>query len=102
MKKTFDWFNEQDEDYEFHDYKKLGIDEKTLKSWCKTIGWELLVNRRGTTWRKLPDEIKENIDEPSAIKAMQDNPSLIKRPVVERNGRYAIGFDIDAFEGLKP
>jgi len=100
MKKTFDWFGGQNEDYEFHDYKKLGIDEKTLKAWCKKVGWELLVNRRGTTWRKLPDDIKENIDEKSAIQAMQENPSLIKRPVIEFNGNYTIGFDTDAFEEL--
>jgi len=82
MKKARRWLDEHDVEYTFHNYKKLGADASLLRSWCKKTGWEALVNRRGTTWRKLAESDRENLDEKAAIDLMQANPSLIKRPVL--------------------
>ncbi len=101
IKKTLRWFDEQGIDYTFHDYKKAGIDEETLRRWIGRVGWEVLVNRRGTTWRKLPADVRETIDEASAIALMMENPSLIKRPVVERGETVVVGFDPEALAALR-
>jgi arsenate reductase len=93
MKKARRWLDEHNVAYEFHDYKKDGIDEKTLQGWCKKLGWETLLNRRGTTWRKLPDKVKDNINEKAAINVMLENPSIIKRPVIKAGSEYLVGFD---------
>ena len=77
MKKARRWLQANGVEYDFHDYKKLGVPEKKLKTWVKQAGWETILNKRGTTWRKLDDELKHNIDNASAIKIMLDNPSII-------------------------
>ncbi|MEM7019902.1 MAG: ArsC family reductase, partial [Pseudomonadota bacterium] len=82
MKKARKWLDENEITYEFHDYKKQGIDADTLQSWSQQVGWETLLNKRGTTWRKLPDDKREAVDEPTAIELMQEFTSLIKRPVI--------------------
>ena len=93
MKKAFKWLDKQGVEYQFHDYKKEGVDAKTLTGWSKKVGWETLLNRRGTTWRKLPDKIKDSINEKSALKIMQEQPSIIKRPVLKKGASYLVGFD---------
>lgn len=93
MKKAFKWLDSHGVEYEFHDYKKLGIDAKTLAAWSKKAGWETLLNRRGTTWRKLPDKVKDSVNEKSALKIMQEQPSIIKRPVIKKGATYIVGFD---------
>ena len=100
MKKARRWLDEHNVAYAFHDYKKDGIDEKTLKQWSKKVGWETLLNRRGTTWRKLPDKVKDNIDEKSAIKVMLEQPSIIKRPVIIKGSSYLVGFDDQEYSEL--
>ena len=95
MKKARKWLESNGLEYEFHDYKKLGVPENNLKKWVKKAGWETLLNRRGTTWRKLDDDIKNNIDEASAIQVMLDNPSAIKRPVLESGNTLFVGFKED-------
>jgi len=92
MKKARRWLEANDVLYTFHDYKKSGVPEKELKQWVKKVGWEILLNRRGTTWRKLDDSVKENIDEASAIQVMIENPSAIKRPVLEIDDQLLVGF----------
>jgi arsenate reductase len=84
MKKARKWLDNNNLVYEFHDYKKLGVPEKNLKQWVKAAGWEAVLNKRGTTWRKLDETIKNKIDENSAIQVMLNNPSAIKRPVIEK------------------
>lgn len=98
MKKARTWLDENQLDYAFHDYKKAGIDQVTLESWVEQLGWELLVNRRGTTWRKLPEEQREAIDQQLALQLMQDNPSLIKRPVLDTGNQLLVGFDADQWQ----
>lgn len=100
MKKARKWLDENSLEYEFHDYKKLGVPEKNLKQWIKKAGWEAILNRRGTTWRKLDDEVKNNIDETSSIKVMLENPSAIKRPVLESGKTILIGFKEDEYRTL--
>ena len=87
-------------EYDFHDYKKLGVSEKNLKNWVKQTGWETILNKRGTTWRKLDDDLKDNIDETAAIQLMLNNPSIIKRPILESGKLLLIGFDEDQYKRL--
>ena len=100
MKKARRWLEANDVLYTFHDYKKSGVPEKELKQWVKKVGWEILLNRRGTTWRKLDDEIKDNIDEASAIEVMLENPSSIKRPVLESGKILLVGFKQEEYQQL--
>ncbi len=93
MKKARVWLEEQGLDFEFHNYKKVGIDNATLQKWADQVGWELLVNRRGTTWRKLPEADREAINEALAIELMVANPSLIKRPVLDTGSQLLVGFN---------
>ncbi len=93
VKKARRWLETNSIDYEFHDYKKVGIDQKSLQRWCKEHGWETLLNKRGTTWRKLDEPDKTNLDEARAIALMQTNTSLIKRPVLEYNKTCLVGFN---------
>ncbi|MCW8853770.1 MAG: ArsC family reductase [Gammaproteobacteria bacterium] len=92
MKKARKWLDQNKIDYRFHDYKKLGVPEKQLKQWVKQLGWETLLNKRGTTWRKLDESVKETVNQKSAIQIMLDNPSIIKRPVLDANGKISVGF----------
>ena len=100
MKKARAWLAEHGVEYAFHDYKKAGIDEATLRGWIALVGWETLLNRRGTTWRKLPQEVKDSIDEPSAVRLMLDTPSIIKRPVLDVDGDIHVGFKADEYQAL--
>jgi len=100
MKKARKWLEDNNLAYEFHDYKKNGVPEKNLKQWVKKAGWETVLNKRGTTWRKLDDEIKNNIDESSSIQVMLDNPSAIKRPVLEDGKTLLIGFKENEYKAL--
>jgi arsenate reductase len=100
MKKARGWLKEQGVEYQFHDYKKLGVPEKELKKWCRQLGWEALLNKRGTTWRKLDDASKDSVDENSAIRIMLDNPSIIKRPLLDMDGKYTVGFAADTYRKL--
>ena len=100
MKKARRWLEASGIEYDFHDYKKLGVPEKNLKNWVQQTGWEAVLNKRGTTWRKLDDDIKSNIDEAAAIQVMLDNPSIIKRPVLESDKLLLIGFKQDEYKQL--
>ena len=100
IKKARKWFDTNNIEYAFHDYKKSGVPESELKKWAKKAGWELLLNRRGTTWRKLSDKDKDNINETSAIKIMLENPSIIKRPVLVSGKKLLIGFNEEDYQQL--
>ncbi|MCV2219567.1 ArsC family reductase [Thauera sp. Sel9] len=98
MKKAFAWLDAAGIAYDFHDYKKSGIDTATLAHWCGKLGWEALVNKRGTTWRKLSPEQQAISSTEDAIALMQANTSLIRRPVVETAaGELLVGFDPERF-----
>jgi arsenate reductase len=92
MKKARAWLDTHDVKYEFHDYKTAGIDRASLEGWCGKAGWETLLNRAGTTFRKLPDAEKTGLNESKAIRLMMAQPSLIKRPVMDIDGCLLVGF----------
>lgn len=92
VKKARNWLADRGVAYEFHDYKKSGIDRAHLEAWADALGWETLLNRAGTTFRKLPEADKADIDRAKAIDLMLAHPSTIKRPVVEHAGGYLVGF----------
>ncbi len=97
VKKARKWLDANNVNYEFHDYKKKGIDRKTLKSWSKVLGWDALLNRRGTTWRKLDDSDKADINETRALDLMVEHTSMIKRPVIDYGDGLLLGFDEQAY-----
>ena len=92
VKKARTWLDGLGVSYVFHDYKKAGITAAKVKAWCKALGWESVLNRAGTTFRKLPDAEKSDLDQAKAIALMIAQPSMIKRPIVEHDGGLLIGF----------
>ncbi len=100
MKRAFTWLKDNGIDYEFHDYKKVGVNAAMLKSWTSQVDWEKLLNTRGTTWRKLSEEQRADIDEKKAQQLMQQQPSLIKRPVLVHGSKILVGFDAKAYHEL--
>jgi arsenate reductase len=98
MKKARAWLDKKGAAYEFHDYKTAGIERARLEAWAGKVGWETLLNRAGTTFRKLPDKDKEGLTETKAIALMLASPSMIKRPVLETGGKLLVGFKPEAYE----
>jgi arsenate reductase (glutaredoxin) len=93
MKKARAWLDKHGVDHSFHDYKTAGIERERLQRWCKKVGWETLLNRAGTTFRKLPEKDKNGLDERKAVALMLAQPSMIKRPVLELGGgKLLVGF----------
>lgn len=97
MKKARAWLEARGVPHAFHDYKASGIDAATLKSWADRVGWEKLLNRAGTTFRKLPDAERADIDEGKAIALMVAQPSMIKRPVLADGAKLLVGFSPDIY-----
>jgi arsenate reductase (glutaredoxin) len=98
MKKARAWLEKRSVDYSFHDYKTAGIERDRLERWCKKAGWETLLNRNGTTFRKLPDKDKTGLDAKKAIALMLGQPSMIKRPVLELGGgKILVGFTAEDY-----
>lgn len=93
MKKALAWLDAAGVPYSFHDYKTRGIDEARLRGWIGEVGWEKLLNRSGTTFRKLPEPERQGIDATKALRLMLAQPSMIKRPVAETPGGLLVGFD---------
>jgi arsenate reductase len=101
MKKARSWLTSHGIAHEFHDYKIAGIERAKLEHWIASVGWEVLLNRAGSTFRKLPDRDKEGITETRAIKLMLEQPSMIKRPVLERGSKILVGFSPEKYSALK-
>jgi arsenate reductase (glutaredoxin) len=102
MKKAFAWLDGHKVAYSFHDYKKEGIDRARLEKWIKATGWEALLNRAGTTFKKLPDKDKTGLTEKKAIALMLVQPSMIKRPVVEMGAKLLVGFKPEEYAKAFP
>jgi arsenate reductase len=98
MKKARTWLDAHGVAYVFHDYKASGIAREKLEAWSKAVGWEILLNRAGTTFRALPDKDKDGLTEKKAIALMLAQPSMIKRPVLELGGKLFVGFKPDVYE----
>ena len=95
VKKTRAWLEAAEIPYEFHDFKKVGVGRAKLREWEEALGWEVLLNRRGTTFRKLDEGQKTGLDADKAITLREAQPSMIKRPVLEWDGGTLVGFDQD-------
>ncbi|MFG0324904.1 ArsC family reductase [Pseudomonas putida] len=97
MKKARTWLEDNAIAYEFHDYKTQGIDRDSLNRWCDEHGWEVILNRAGTTFRKLDDASKADLDQAKAVELMLAQPSMIKRPVLDLGARTLVGFKPDLY-----
>lgn len=97
VKKARAWLDAAGIAYDFHDYKVAGIDAPRLSAWAAELGWEKLLNRAGTTFRKLPDADKQGLDEDKAVALMLAHPSMIKRPILDLGGRRLPGFSVEAY-----
>ncbi len=103
VKKARDWLSAAGVDYQFHDFKKAGVPEGALSDWLQAVGWETVLNRKGTTWRKLDAALQATVtDAASAAAVMRAHPSVVKRPVVRwPNGRVSVGFSPAQFAALQ-
>lgn len=97
MKKARTWLDGKGIAYGFHDYKAAGIDAARLEAWAKAVGWDVLLNRAGTTFRALPDADKQGLDQKKAIALMVAQPSMIKRPVLDIGGKLVVGFKPETY-----
>lgn len=97
MKKALRWLDEAGVEYRFHDYKKEGVPADQLDHWLETLGWEQVINRRGTTWRKLDESVRDSMDNQSARAVILDNPSIVKRPLLDTGSELVLGFKADDY-----
>lgn len=93
MKKAFQWFDNNNVSYEFHDYKKLGINKETLRKAINIHGWDIVINKKGTTWRQLSDNDKTTMSADKALLIADESPSIVKRPIVTHNDTVIVGFN---------
>lgn len=101
IKKTLDWFKQKNIPIIFYDYKKEGISKEKLTAWCKLTGWEILLNKKSATWRGLsPEEQSKITSQGAAIQLMKTQTSIIKRPVIEVDGKLLVGFDTAILNNL--
>ena len=98
IKKAKVWLNDHRIEFIFHDYRKQGLDKEQLQSMATVLGWEAMLNRRGTTWRALPNSVKDRIDLESAIRVMLDNPAIIKRPILAKGEQLHLGFSAAQYQ----
>jgi arsenate reductase len=100
IKRAKDYLNAHGIAFDFHDYKKAGVSKAVLRSWVDELGWEVLLNRAGTTFRGLPDADKRSIDATKAVALMLANPSMIKRPVLDLGDRRVVGFKPEVYDEI--
>ena len=100
IKKARRWLDANGIEYCFHDVRTDGISRTGLQHWMKTLDWEKLLNRRGTSWRKLPESVRNNINKSSATRIMLDNPAIIKRPVLAHQHELYLGFSVDSYQSI--
>ena len=100
IKKARKWLEENNVAYEFYDYKKEGVSDELAQTFINELGWESLINKRGTTWRALAEDIKNNIDEAMAKQLMLENPSIIKRPLLDTGSKKVLGFKAEDYQAL--
>ena len=100
VKKARKWLKDHGIEYRFHDFRTDGCDEEWVAQCCDAVGWEVLLNRRGTTWRKLPDDTRQSTDEKTVARLLSEQPTLIKRPVLTVNDHVEVGFDAERYRRL--
>lgn len=100
IKKARRWLSDNGIEYRFHDYRRDGLTQEQLQSWVQELDWELLLNKRGTTWRNLPEKQKQNINKTSALALMVEHPAMIKRPLLDTGEEKHLGFKPDLYKKI--
>ncbi|ROV58790.1 ArsC family reductase [Vibrio ponticus] len=100
IKKAKKWLEAENVSFDFHDYRKQGIDTEMVTTFCQALGWENVLNKRGTTFRQLSQEQKDSLNEQSAIALLVEHPAMIKRPILLVNDQYHIGFKADQYAAI--
>ena len=100
IKKARSWLADHAIDYRFHDYRKHGVQRELLQSMAAELGWEAMLNRRGTTWRAVPEAVRAKLDEDVALQLMQEAPAIIKRPILAARGRLYLGFSPQQYQEI--
>ena len=100
VKKARAWLEERSIPYTFHDFRKDGLNHIMLRAWVDEFGWEILLNRKGITWRNLPETTRLNMNEATALAVMEDQPAIIKRPLLDMGTRHVVGFSPETYRQL--
>lgn len=100
MKKAMTWLTQNNIEFQFHDYRKDGLEAEQLKQWIKDLGWESIINKRGTTWRALDDETKSTMNDEKALAHALAQPAMIKRPLLIEQGKITLGFKAAEYQAL--
>ena len=100
IKKAKKWLQAEEIEFTFHDYRKQGITEELVNEFCRQLGWENVLNKRGTTYRQLPQEQKDNLDSDNVVSLLVDQPAMIKRPIVYVGEQYHVGFKADSYVSI--
>jgi len=100
VKKAKNWLEKEKIAYSFHDFRKDGLDAAMINGWLRTIAWDKILNKRSTSWRNLDAAVQQTVDENNVVKLLLENPTLIKRPVMNVNDIITIGFNSDTYQGI--
>ena len=100
VKKAKNWLDKHNIDYQFHDFRKQGLDKKIIDGWLKTVAWDKILNKRSTSWRNLDPSIQQTVNETNIVDLLIENPTLIKRPVMDVNDTITLGFNSDTYQGI--
>ena len=100
VKKAKNWLDQQHIDYRFHDFRKDGLDAATINGWLKSVAWDKILNKRSTSWRHLDASVQQSISDTNIVPLLAQNPTLIKRPILDSNGIITIGFNMDTYQSI--
>ena len=100
VKKAKNWLETHNIDYQFHDFRKQGLDANTINQWLQSVSWDKILNKRSTSWRNLDPFIQQTVNETNIVDLLIENPTLIKRPVMDVNDTITLGFNSDTYQGI--
>ena len=100
VKKAKNWLETHNIDYKFHDFRKQGLDANTINRWLQSVSWDKILNKRSTSWRNLDPSIQQTVNETKIVDLLIENPTLIKRPVMDVNDTITFGFNSDTYQGI--
>ena len=100
VKKAKNWLETHNIDYKFHDFRKQGLDANTINQWLQSVSWDKILNKRSTSWRNLDPSIQQTVNETNIVDLLIENPTLIKRPVMDVNDTITLGFNSDTYQGI--